>query len=151
MIKYIKQGNLIYQNIEPFYLDENGNKVWNIPDDPERLKSCLEDTLGWLVAQKITKTLISADKEKAATTKGIVLLAKIISTLNPDTSSLTENERQAYNLLLQLANVGYSDSDLLQISTNSLLENLQWYKQKLQELERLNTLDELIQFAENLE
>ena len=42
MIKLIKIGNLLYENIEPFSVDENGNKVWNIPQDEALLKKCFK-------------------------------------------------------------------------------------------------------------
>ena len=150
MIKYIKQGNLIYQNIEPFYIDENGNKVWNIPNDPAQLKSCLEDTLGWLVLNKINQIIQGADKKDASTSKAICLLAKIINTLNPDLPQLTQKEQDAFNKMLNLADAGYTDSTLLNDMLQSLIDALNWYSTKMHELEGLTTLDELIQFAEGL-
>ncbi len=48
MIKIIKCGNLIYENIEPYFVDENGNPVWNVPQDEAELRDCLVNTLNWL-------------------------------------------------------------------------------------------------------
>lgn len=156
MIKTIKIGNLIYQNIEPYYIDENGNKIWNIPNDVNQLKFCLSDTLGWLVAQKIQKTLGSIDKKDVSTSKAITLLAKLISTLSPDTSVLTENEQNAYDTILNLANNGYSDSELLVNALNAIQTYLTWYQTKITELESIDltsetVLDDLIKFAENID
>ncbi len=155
MIKLIKIDDLIYQNIEPKFIDVNGNEVWNIPTDPEDLKNCLMDTIGWIVSQNIVKTIGDANKKDASTTKAIVLLAKLVSTLNPDTSRLTENEKSAYEKLLTLANAGYSDSTLLNEALAAVQQQLSWYAQKLSELNAIDTnsadaLDKLIAFAENL-
>jgi hypothetical protein len=120
------------------------------------LKSCILDTLGWIVSQKIQKTIGSVDKKDASTTKAIVLLAKVISSLNPDLSILTENERNAFEMLVQLGNIGYSDSALLVNALQSVQEHILWFRQKLEELEQIDTsapdaLDKLIKFLENLE
>ncbi len=48
MIRIIKLGDLIYENIEPKYIDENGKEVWNVPNDPDQLKQAMVDTLKWL-------------------------------------------------------------------------------------------------------
>jgi flagellar capping protein FliD len=166
MIKVIKVGNFIYENIEPKTLepigiDENGNPIefqekWNIPTDPAKLKFCILDTLGWVVSQKIQKTLGSIDKKDASTTKAIVLLAKVISSLNPDLSNLTENEKKAFELLTQLGNIGYSDSTLLINALQSVQEHILWFRQKLGELEQIDitapdALDKLIEFLESLD
>ncbi len=155
MIRLIKIGNLIYQNIEPKHKDEQGNEIWNIPNNPENLKNCLIDTLGWIVSQNIVKTIGDANKKDASTTKAIVLLAKLVNTLNPDTSKLTENEKNAYEKFLALADAGYSDSTLLNEALATVQEQLQWYAQKLSELNAIDTnsadaLDKLIAFAESL-
>ena len=45
MIKLIKLGNLIYENIETKTIDENG--IWNIPNDETVLKTAFKDTIDW--------------------------------------------------------------------------------------------------------
>jgi hypothetical protein len=155
MIKLIKIGNLVYQNIEPKTIDQNGNEVWNIPNDPTQLKTCILDTLGWIVGQNITKIIGSVNKKDASTTKAIVLLAKIIKSLNPDTSILTTNEQNAFNSLLTLADNGYSDSELLNDALTAIQDQLAWYNQKVDELNQIDltadtALDDLINFLENL-
>ncbi len=155
MIRLLKVGNVIYENTAPYYINENGQKVWNIPSNPENLKNCLIDTLGWVVSQNIVKTIGDANKKDASTTKAIVLLAKLVNTLNPDTSKLTENEKNAYEKLLALGGIGYSDSALLNEALEAVQDQLQWYAQKLSELNAIDTnsadaLDKLIAFAESL-
>jgi len=151
MIKYMKLGNHIIRNTEPYYIDEEGNQIWNIPSDSAQLKSALEDTLGWLVYNNIQKSINrSADKLNASSTKAVCLLAKVISTLSPDLSQLTEKEQSAFNKMLALADQGYTDSDLLNFTSSTLQEQLNWYAEKMQELNSLETLDELVAFAERL-
>ena len=150
MIKIIKIGNLIYQNIEAKTIDENGNEVWNIPSDPVELKAALADTLGWIVGQNIVKTIGDANKKDTATSKSVVLLAKIIASLNPDTSTLTATEQDIFQKMLDLGSIGYSDSELLNNTIGAIQAELTDYAAKIAELEKLSTLDELIAFAENL-
>ena len=56
MIKQIKIGKLIYTNIEPYYTDENGQKIWNIPSDLKGLREVAIDTIRWDAESKLTKT-----------------------------------------------------------------------------------------------
>ena len=56
MIRIIKLGNTIYENIEPYYIDESGNKVWNIPNDLETLKQAYIDTVRWQAFNELKKT-----------------------------------------------------------------------------------------------
>ena len=157
MIKVLKVGNYVYQNIDVTVAAEDGTAIRNplIPEDPEQLKSCIADTLGWVVGSNILRAIGDANKKDASTTKAIALLAKLVSALNPDTSKLTENEKNAYEKLLALANAGYSDSTLLNESLQAVIDQLQWYAEKINELNTIDTnstdaLDKLIAFAENL-
>jgi len=148
---FIKLGNKVYDNLIPKQYDEDGNVIWNIPDDPNQLKAAIADTLGWIVYDNIQKSINhSADKLNASSTKAVCLLAKIISTLSPDLSQLTEKEQSAFNKMLALADQGYTDSDLLNFTSSTLQEQLNWYAEKMQELNSLETLDELVAFAESL-
>ncbi len=56
MIRIIKIGDTIYEKIEPFYFDENGNQIWNIPQDIEQLKQALIDTIKWQAYRELSKT-----------------------------------------------------------------------------------------------
>ena len=56
MIKIIKLGDYIYENIEPYYIDENGNQVWNIPNDLDQLKQAYIDTVKWQAWNKLRET-----------------------------------------------------------------------------------------------
>jgi len=165
MIRIIKLGDVIYQGIEPkvWKTEELDNPdsptklVYNpiLPSDPKSLKNALVDTLGWIVGQEIIKVVGDSNKKDASNSKAIVLLVKLISTLNPDTSGLTENELNAYNKMLALAENGYSDSTLLNRTLDAVTSKLHWYAEKLNELNSIDTnsadaLDKLIAFAESL-
>lgn len=39
MIRIIKLGNTIYENIEAKEIDGQGNEIWNVPNDVVQLKS----------------------------------------------------------------------------------------------------------------
>ncbi len=148
---FIKLGDKIYDSLVPVQYDEEGNEIWNIPNDYDSLKAAIEDTLGWFVFNNIQKSINrSPDKLSASNSKAICLLAKVINTLNPDLTQLTEKEQSAFNKLLSLANDGYTDSILLNFTIDKLQEQLDWYANKIQELNNLTTVDELINFLENI-
>ena len=161
MIKIIKIGETIYQNIEPksIFVNEETEEVveqWNIPNDPETLKTCLQDTLAWIVGRKILKIVQDTNKKDASTSKAIVLLAKIqkgiLDHLNltlDDIGTFTDLEKSAFEKMQVLADIGYSDSELLNVAMEAVIGSLQWYVEKLEELEGKETLEELIEFAEN--
>jgi len=56
MLSRIKLGNYIYENIEPKTVDENGNEVWNIPNNLDQLKQAYIDTLKWQAHRKLRET-----------------------------------------------------------------------------------------------
>ena len=152
MIKWIKIDNLIYQNIEPKTIDpETGNETWNIPTDPDELKQCIIDTLGFLVFRKLGNILNAVDKRNAVTTKGLVLLVKLVNSLNPDTSVLTETEQETYNAMLSLADIGYADSQLLKNTITQLQDVLNWYYQEEQKVKNMSTFEEMLEYLENLD
>ncbi|WP_456390595.1 hypothetical protein [Hydrogenimonas sp.] len=150
MISVIKIGDNIYTNIEPYYIDKRGKKIWNIPTDPAALKNTLFETLGWVVSQRIVRAIGDANKKDASTSKAVVLLAKLVDSLSPDASVLTETERSAYEKMLALAEAGYSDSALLDGAFDALAEHLAWYADRAAELEGLSAFEDLAAFAEAL-
>ncbi len=125
MIKLIKIQDLIYQNYEEKYIDENGNEVWNIPSNVQELLPIVLDTINWWVGDKVKKATGDFTKLSAANSKAIALLFKIVDSLQPDTSNLTEKEQSAYDAMKALAGAGYSDSDLLNSSIQAVNEYIQ--------------------------
>jgi len=59
MLRVIKLGELIYENVEPRYVDENGKEVWIVPNTVSELQKALADTLAWLEKQRLQKVLDS--------------------------------------------------------------------------------------------
>ncbi len=58
MLKILKVGNLVYENIGIKEIDEEGNIVDNpvIPKDFAQLKNCALDTIRWQAGQKLQST-----------------------------------------------------------------------------------------------
>lgn len=56
MLKIIKLGNSIYENIEPFTINEDGEKVWNISSDIAELKTVFIDTIKWQAGLNLKET-----------------------------------------------------------------------------------------------
>ena len=56
MIKQIKIGKMIYTNVEPKTINENGQEVWNIPNSLEELRNCAIDTIRWDAGRQLKKT-----------------------------------------------------------------------------------------------
>ena len=53
---FIKLGDKIYDSLVPVQYDEEGNEVWNIPNDLDQLKQALIDTVKWQANQKLKET-----------------------------------------------------------------------------------------------
>jgi len=144
MIKAIKINNQIHTNIKPYYIDEKGNKIWNIPNDLEELRKSAIDTFNWLIQRAVKKTAESQAGLSASNSKAIALVIKLLDAQNPDTSSLTELEKSAYNKMLNLANAGYSDSELLNNVLNAVTTNISIYTEKIEAAVQAESIDELI-------
>ena len=151
MIKIIKINNNIYQNIEPKTIDEKGNETWNIPTDLDEFKKVAIDTINWVAGDRIKKavqnniTLLNASNSKA-----IVLLGKIINSLNPDLSKLTDNEKNAFDNMVTLGKNGYADSKLLNTMIDSVTSNITSLPQKITDVQNANSIDEIIKILNSL-
>ena len=151
MIKVIKLGDSIYQNYEEKTINDNGQEVWNIPTDLTKLKTIATDTIDWVAGDRVKKavqnnlTLLNASNSKA-----IVLLVKVINSLNPDTSNLTTNEKDAFDKMTTLANNGYTDSKLLNAVIDSVMNNVTSLSQKIADVQNANSIDEIINILNSL-
>ena len=137
MIKLLKVGNNIYKNV----LED---EVEEYLKDLETFRKVTIDTINWWIGNKVKKTTGDVTKLSAANSKAIVLLTKLLKTLNLDTSNLTKLEKSAWDKLLIFADTGYADSELL----NNSLQAVQTYALQGNELikQALNatTIEELI-------
>jgi len=63
MLRIVKLGDLIYENIEENIIDEQGNQVLNpvLPQDLAGLKQAFVDTLLWLQNKRIKDVLSQYD------------------------------------------------------------------------------------------
>ena len=151
MIKLIKLGDYVYLNYEEKYIDEQGNEVWNIPNTVQELLPIVLDTINWWVGDKVKNATGDFTKLSAANSKAIALLFKLVNSLNPDTSNLTEKELAAYDTMNQLANAGYSDSDLLNSSIQAVNEYIQRGEQLAGQAMQAQSVEELISILNKLE
>lgn len=56
MLTILKKQDLVYKNIEPSYINENGETVWNIPTGMSELKEALIDTIKWQAGHNLKAT-----------------------------------------------------------------------------------------------
>lgn len=89
MLKIIKLGNSIYEHIEPFTVDEDGNEAWSVPNDINELKAALIDTVKWQAGHNLKDTDWAVVK---CTELGLVLADKY-----PDIATNREAIRQWSN------------------------------------------------------
>lgn len=55
MLRIIKLGDFVYENIEPILVDEEGNQIWQVPQDLDRLRSAFQDTLLYLASRRLKR------------------------------------------------------------------------------------------------
>jgi len=145
MIKQIKIEELVYDNFEEKYKDEEGNIHWNIPTDLEEFRAIAIDTINWQIGdrvKKITKTNVNLSASNA---KAIALIAKILNKENPDlTSGFTELEQDSWNKIVALADNGYADSEMLNLSLTSVIENINIGTTRIVAVTNASSLEEVI-------
>ena len=144
MIKYIKLGELVFQNLEPKYINEDGSETWNIPQDIEEFRAAAIDTIKWRMGQEIKKSVETSINLSAANSKAIALLAKVVAAQNPDISSLSNLEKQNWQKLLDLAGNGYADSELLLSALSAVESEIAKGTEKITRIMSASTHDEII-------
>ncbi len=146
MIYIIKIGDTIYENIEPHYIDENNKKIWNIPQDIEEFKTVAIDTINWVIGQEIKKRVDNnLIQLSTSNSKGIMLLAKVLKGLNPDTSSLSELDQSNFDKMVNLADNGYADSELLSGALNAVEVYISKGVERVTAIINATTHDEIIE------
>ncbi len=150
MIKLIKIDDLIYQGFQEKSFDENGKETWNIPTDVEEFRKITIDTINWWVGNKVKKQTGSFAKMSAANSKAIVLLTKLLTTLSPDDSKLSDLEKSAWDKLTAFADNGYADSKLLNNSLMAVSDYVVKGGDLIDKTIKATTLDELISILNEL-
>ena len=150
----IKDGDQV-REMRTFYINENGEKVWNVPSSPDELREALKDTVRWVVGIRLQRELGNIAADTASVMKAVVLVVKVLAGANLKSvqtaiSTLTEKEQTIWNGLLELTNAGYADSDTLQMKLQKLQELLQWKNQIIQRLEAAETVEDLIEIGEEI-
>ena len=144
MIKLIKIEDLVYQGYDEKILDENEKETWNIPTDVEEFRKIVIDTINWKIGQDIKNATQDFTRLSAANSKAIIIVLKLLDTLNPNTTGLTVKEKSAYDKMLSLANNGYGDSDLLNTSLDAVLKYTQTGQTLITNALNATTIGELI-------
>ncbi len=136
-MKYLKIKKSIHENITA------DNDV--VPENFNELKAVAIDTMNWRIGFEVQKNN-GGDHSKidAAQSKTSVLLAKLINTFNPDTSSLTELEQAAFDKLIYQADAGYADSELLNNSLTVLNEKITIYTERIARIVVAADRDEIL-------
>ncbi len=150
MIKLIKIGDLIYQGFQEKSIDENGNEIWNIPTDVEAFRKITINTINWWAGDKVKKQTGDFTKMSTANSKAIVLIGKLLATLNPDDSKLTDLEKSAWDKLNTFATNGYADSELLNNSLTAVSDYVVKGGDLIDKALKATTLDELISVLNEL-
>jgi len=150
MIKLLKIKNQILINFEEKIVDENGQEMWNIPEDLQEFKTIAIDTFNYLIGREVLKS--SGGKQvdlSASNSKAVVLNAKILDKvvehIGLDLSNfLTDLENQSFNLEVQLSQNGYSDSKKLKNTLFSVVDNISRYTDKIIRVNKAKTHQEII-------
>jgi len=146
MIKKIKIEDIVYQNLDEKYLNEDGSITWNIPTDVNEFKAMAVDTINWQIGDNIKKALGNTNVNlSASNSKGICLLAKVINAQSPDTSSLSELESDSFNKMVALGEAGYSDSNLLNASLSNVSSFIATGTDKVTRVTTAETIDDVIE------
>ena len=145
MIKTLKIDDLIYQNIDEHATDENGEPLYDLPTDIDKFKALAIDTVNWQIGDNVTRSLGNTQTNlSASNAKAVVLLAKLIGMLNPDTTGLSQLELDSYNKMLALADNGYSDSELLNSSLAKVSEYIAAGTDKVARIMAAQSIEEVI-------
>jgi len=110
----------------------------------EEFKTIAFNSVNWIVGQKIKSDLGTQVQLSTSNSKGIVLLAKLIETLNPDLSVLSALEKESFSKMISLSEKGYSDSSLLNNSLTKVDEYVSKSSEKIVSINEASTIEEII-------
>jgi len=145
IIKYLKIKGDVLTNVNIKTADDPELPGIFVTDDLDLFKQYAIDTINWVIGQEVLNTVSKEfAKLSTANSKAIVLLAKLINTLGPDTTVLTETEKSIFDHLLTLADEGYSDSRLLKNTLKVVSENIARYTPLITEVNEAKSINSVI-------
>jgi len=145
IIKYLKVDSDILVNTQIKTTNNPELPGIYITDDLDTFKQYAVDTINWVIGQEVLNALNKEfTKLSTANSKAIALLAKLINTLNPDTTVLSETEKDIFDQLLRLADNGYSDSRLLKNTLEIVSKNIAKYIPLIAEVNKASTINDVI-------
>jgi len=154
LIKYIKLGDKILQNVETYIINpETGEKTKNslIPQNLEELKNITIDTLNWLIGEEVKKIAGNTTKLSASNSKAIMLVYKLLKqNVELNTDNLTKTEKAIINEFDKITESGYTDSELLLNTIKAVGENIMKYNALIEEALKVKNTDKLIKILESL-
>jgi len=91
MIKLIKLGNRIYENIEAKTIDpETNQEIWNVPNDETALKTAFKDTIDWYTDKYIKDKFNQIQEDLTDITSEMVYLQSLTNRTAEQDARLTE-------------------------------------------------------------
>ena len=122
-IRILKIGKEVRRDFSDKAIDKEGNELWNIPQDLEEFRKLAINTINWQIGDSVKKASGNTQTNlSASNAKAIALIAKLIEPSQEQLDSLTELEKDNWSKLDALANNGYADSQLLNVSLSSVSE-----------------------------
>jgi len=149
-IKELKIGNSVFSDIDTAEIDESGTLVYPKLQNIEYLKEIAIDTLNWKIGRVVLDNAggkqvdLSASNSKSIVAKAKIL-NKIVEQIGLDLSGfLTPLEMESFNLEIQLAENGYSDSEKLKNTLTAVVGSISKYTERMQRVVNADNIEEII-------
>jgi len=150
-IKQLKIDNVIHTNVYTYDQEEDGTKHFNVPTNIDDFKAIAIDTLNWLIGKNIlTVAGGKAIDVGTANSKLGVLLVKGLMQLGLDKNQFTELEQETLTMCETLYDAGYSDSEKLRDTVNSLLPTISSFTEKITKVNESETIEDIIEILNNI-
>ena len=91
MIKIIKIGNLMYENVEAKTIDpETNQEIWNVPNTEPELKAAFKDTIDWYTTRYINDKFSQMQEDLTDITSEMLYLQSLTNRTAEQDARLTE-------------------------------------------------------------
>ncbi len=138
-VKIIKIKNEIRERFSLKDTLEDGTIVYNVPENIEELKKCALDTIDWEIEQKLK------NKANAVNSKLALFAVQLALLSSPDTTGLTDTQKQLLANIEQLVGFEYTDSELAENATARTVELLTSATQKAARIGSATTIEEVVE------